>query len=191
MVGNEKVLRRKVILTFITTSLIAGSIFAILVSRPKLQRFWFLYHAYWVIPTKKLFLLACVLFFLSLAIAFLIAQAKDWFSFSIFRLVIGAVIIAAVPFSVWLVEPTAPLLQYFLFRMAVVLFLSVTLFVVTRRWFWGIAGLMFVTAGATPLLGALPYTVFASATPEWFEISEFVFGSLVLAALCALWLTNS
>ena len=188
---NEKRLRRKILLTFITTSLIGGSVFASLVSRPTLQQIWFHYHEYWLLPTKKLSILACVLFFSSLATAFVIAQGKNWFSFSKFRLVIGAVTIAAAPFIAWLVEPASLLLQFFLFRMVLVLLLTVTLFVVTQRWFWVLAGLMFLTAAMIPLLGALPYTVFASVTPEWFEISEFVFGSVVLATLCALWLTNS
>jgi hypothetical protein len=178
----------KVLSAFVVGSLFIGLIFALAVSRPTLQYSWFHYREYWVLPTRKMSLLASSLFCLNLAGACLIARARNWLSFfSTYRLIVGLVITATLPLLGSLIEPLPLLIQFISFRSILVVLLTLTLRVVTREWYWGIAGLMLAASLATPLLGSLPYAVIQSLSPEWFEISQFFVGSLLLSALFGYW----
>jgi hypothetical protein len=191
MASYQIAIRQRVLYVFIITNLFTGSIFAWIVSRPRLRDLWFHYAEYWVLPTKKVSLLAGGLFFLNLATAYLVAYIKKWLHFPKFRLILAAVVIAALPLLVWLNEPLPLLLQFFLFRIVLVLLLTVALLVITQKWYWGITSLMLATAVASPLLGALPYAVFEFVSPEWFEISQFLFSSVLLSALFGCWLIKT
>lgn len=191
MASYEIAIRQRVLYAFIITSLFTGLIFACIVSRPRLRNVWFHYQEYWVLPTKKLLLLAAGLFFLNLVTAYLIAHMKKWLYFRTFRLILAFIAIVALPLMVRLIEPLPLLLQFFLFRTLLVLLLTVALLVITQKWYWGITTLMLGTAVASPLLGALPQAVFGYVSPEWFEISQFLFGSVLLSALFGYWLVKA
>jgi hypothetical protein len=181
----------KALSTFVIGSLLIGLLFAWTVSRPTLEHFWFRYQDYWVLPTLKMSLLATGLFCLNLAGACLIARKRNWLSFSTFRFIVGLVIIATLPLLTWMIEPLPLFMQFILFRSVLVVLVSVGLWVVTRKWYWGIASLMLVASLATPLFGNLPYAVLRSVSPKWFEISEFFVGSLLLSALFGYWLVKA
>lgn len=177
---------------FVIGDLFIGLIFAWTVSRPTLEHLWFYYPEYWVLPTLKMSLLATGLFCLNLAGACLIARTRNWVSFSTFRLVLGLVIIATLPLLVWVIEPPLSFFtQFILFRSILVVLLSVGLWVVTRKWYWGIAGSMLAVSLATPFFGNLPYAVLRSVSAKLFEISEFFLGSLLLSALFGYWLVKA
>ena len=183
-------LRWKVLSAFVLVNLFIGLIFAWTVSRPTLQDLWFHRREYWLSPTLQMLLLASGLFWLNLAGACLIAHMRSWLSFSTFRLIVGLIMIATLPLLVWLIEPLPIFLQFILFRSVLVVLLTVTLWVITRQWYWGIAGLILAVSLATPLLGNLPSVVIRPLSAEWFEISEFCLGSLLLSALFGFWLVK-
>jgi uncharacterized metal-binding protein len=82
-------------------------------------------------------------------------------------------------------------LEFFLFRSLLALILAGALVVITQRWYWGIASLMLAVAVATPLLASVQYAVVGAVSAEWFEISEFLAGSLLLSVLFGYWLAKS
>lgn len=171
--------------------LFAGLILAWIVSRPTLHSLWFRYQEYWILPTSRFSFLAGGLFFLSLASASLIGQLRNWLPFSTRRLIVGLAVLTPLPLLDWLIQPVPRLLQFLVFRSLLVLLLTAALLVVTQKWYWGIASLMLAFSLATPLIGSLPYLVFESVSPEWFQISEYLFGSLILSVLFAYWLVKS
>lgn len=183
--------RWKVLSAFVIGNLFIGLIFAWTVSRPTLHHFWFRRQEYWLSPTLQMLLLASGLFWLNLAGACLIARTRNWLSFSTFRLILGLVIIATLPLLGWLIEPLPIFMQFILSRSVVVVLLTVTLWVVTRQWYWRITGSMLAASLATPLLGSLPSIVIRPLSAEWFEISEFFLGSLLLSVLFAYWLIKA
>jgi hypothetical protein len=104
---------------------------------------------------------------------------------------VGLILLTPLPLLGWLVEPVPRMLQFFVFRSLLVLLLMAALVVMTQKWYWGIASLMLAASIATPLIGSLPYLVFDSVSPEWFQISEYLFGYLFLSILFAYWLVKS
>jgi len=181
----------KVLAPFVIGSLFIGLIFAWALSRPSLQDVWFHYKEYWVLPTRRMLLLASGLFCLNLLVACLVAHSRRWLSFSTYPVIVGLVITAALPLLGWLIEPLPLLMQFILFRSILVVLLTVTLWVITREWYWRIAGSMLAASLLTPLLGSLPYVVIRSISPEWFEVSEFFLGSLLLSTLFGYWLIKA
>jgi hypothetical protein len=181
----------KVVFTFAIVSFVTGLLFALVASRPALEGVWFRYEEYLVLPTTKLLLLATSMFCLSQAVAYLIAHTRKWLTFSSTRLIVGVVVIATLPVVARLVESMPIPLEFFLFRSLLALILAGALVVITQRWYWGIASLMLAVAVATPLLASVQYAVVGAVSAEWFEISEFLAGSLLLSVLFGYWLAKS
>ncbi len=191
MLNHKTAVSWKIVSAFAIGGLFAGLILAWIVSRPTLHSLWFRYQEYWILPTSRFSFLAGGLFFLSLASACFIGQLRNWLPFSKRRLIMGLAVLAPLPLLAWLVEPIPRLLQFFVFRGLLVLLLTAALLIVTRKWYWGLASLMFAASLATPLIGSLPYLAFESVSPEWFQISEYLFGFLLLSVLFSYWLVKS
>ena len=181
----------KVLCAFFIGSVFSGLIFAWSVTRPALQSFWFRSEEFWIFPTGKLWLLAAGLFLLNLAGPYFVAHLNKWLSFCAYRLFIGAMLIVLVPASVWLIEPLPALAQLLLFRFALALTLSLILFIITRRWYSGLAAIILVISLTASLIAGIPYAFLKSVPPEWFEVSKFFVSSSLLALLFGYWLVKS
>ena len=188
---SYQTLRRNVVATFAISSVVSGLIFTWVVTRPGLRTFWFTYPEYWVLPSKQFALLAPGALFLNLASAYTISLLKGWLDFSRSRSIIGLAITATLPFLFWIVAPFGLLLGYLLFRILLVILLTVSLWVITRRWSWGVAGLMLVAALVTPFLLSVLLAFFGSLSVEAFEAWQCMVSSLSLSILFAWWLVKS
>ena len=183
--------RWRVLCAFFIGSALSGLFFAWCVTRPSLQGYWFRTEEIWTLPTRKLWLLATGLFFLNLVGSCFIAHLKRWLSFSASRLIIGGTLFALVPVLVWLMEPMSALSQLVLFRFTLALVISLTLWVITRRWYWSLATLILLGSLTTPLIASIPYPFLKSVSFESFEVSKFFVSSSLLALLFGFWLVKS
>jgi hypothetical protein len=181
----------KVLCAFFIASLISSTVFAWCVTSVKLQNVWFHTAEFWVLPTRKLWMLTAGLFILSLAGGYLVAHFQKWLRFSIYRLVAGGALIVLFLGLALSIQPLAAFSVLLLFRFAIAAVLSTALLVITGKWQWLIVSLMIAASLATPLLASIPYAFFRSMSPEWFEVSEFFFGSSLLAILFGWWLLKS
>ena len=188
---SYQTLRRNVVATFAISSVVSGLLFIWVVTRPALRTFWFTYPEYWVLPSKQFALLAPGVLFLSLASAYTISLLKGWLDVSTSRSIIGLAITATLPFLFWIVAPFGLLLSYFLFRIVLVILLTVSLYVITRRWSWGVATLMLLAALVTPLLLGVLVALFRSLSVEAFEAWQCMISCVCLSLLFAWWLVKS
>jgi len=171
MLTHKTAVSWKIVSAFAIGGLVAGLIFASIVSRPTLHSLWFRYREYWILPSISFSFLAGGLFVLNLTSACLLSKLRNWLPFSTRRVIMGFAILMPLPFLGWLIEPVPRLLQFFMFRSLLVLLLTGPLLVLTQKWHWGISILMLAGSLATPLIGSLPYLVFAFVPAEWFQIS--------------------
>ena len=181
----------RILCTFVIASVLSGVFLGWWATRPELQSLWFNNVEFWTVPTVKFWLLASALFFLNLAIPYLVAWLRNWLSFSAYRSIIGGALIASSLMSLWWIERLPALAQFLLFRFALVLVLTLALLVISQKWYWTIAILMLVGSLMTPLIASIPYAFAKSVPPEWFEVSKFFVSSVLLSGLFGYWLVKS
>lgn len=180
--------RVRILSAFLIGGIVGGLIFAWCVTRTSLHDTWFRFQEFWVFPTRRLSLLATAIFLLSLAIPYYIAHRRNWLSFPARRLVMALALFALLPISFWLLEPLSILAQVLLFRIALAGILTLTLFVVTRRWYTGLAIVILLVSLTFSIIAGIPYGFFRSATPEWYEASKYFVASALLASVFGWWL---
>jgi len=82
-------------------------------------------------------------------------------------------------------------MQYFMMRLSLALLLSLSLFMVTRRYYILAAILILVAIMVAPLIASLPDGFIQSFPNEWFEALKFVIASTLLCVLSGYWLMIS
>jgi hypothetical protein len=181
----------KVLLTFFIGGVGSGLLFTWFVTRTVLNNFWFRRQGFWVLPTWKFGLLAGGLFLLGLAGAYALCHCKRWLSFPTYRPITAVLLLAAVAFPFWWLMQLPSLVQFFLVRITLALFLSLALFLVTRQWHSGVAALILVVCMIVSLLASIPDAFVQSFANEWFESLKFVIASSLLSILSGYWLAKS
>jgi len=185
---TRSVRRGRVLLTFFVGGLSSGLLFTFLVSRPSLQALWFHREEFWVIPTWKLSLLTGSMFLVGLAGSYALSHWQGWISYPAFRSLLGLILLVAAAIAAWLVLQSFPLAQFFLLRIILVLFLSLALFWVTRRWLIWISVLMLMVCVSAPFVASIPDTFVRPFPNEWFEALKFVITSSLISLLSSYWL---
>jgi hypothetical protein len=184
--SNKRALR--VLLVFFLGGLCSGLLFTWLVSRPSLQTLWFRRQEFWLFPTWKFWLLTGSMFLSGLVGPYALSHWKRWISFPTSRLLLGLILLVAVPVPVWLITQSLPVVQSFLVRVIFALCLSLALFAVTRCWHNWVGALMLMVCTVTPLIASIPHTFLQSFPNEWFEALKFVVASSLLSLLSGYWL---
>jgi len=187
--------RRKLLLrglvTFAFGGVLSGLLFTFLVTRPNLQTLWFHTQEFWVIPTLKLWLLTIFMFLVGLAFAYSLGHLKGFVAFPVSRLLLGLLLLAAASLLPVLLTRLTPIMQYFMMRLSLALLLSLSLFMVTRRYYILAAILILVAIMVAPLIASLPDGFIQSFPNEWFEALKFVIASTLLCVLSGYWLMIS
>lgn len=195
--SNRKVFRSntlKVLLAFFVSGTGSGVCFAWLITRKSIYDFWFTIEGMWVFTTWKFWFLTDLLFLLGLASAYIVSRLQGWLFLSAipwYRLLLAITMIAAVP-ALGGLPIIAPLLvQFFLIRVIVALFLSLALFALTQQWYKQVVALIVIVCLVTTLVASIPDAMIGPLSYEWFEALQFCIGSSLLTALSGYWLVKS
>lgn len=180
-----------VLCVFLAGSICSGLVFTCLVTRPALQVLWFRTEEFWVLPTGKFWVLSAGLFFLNLAGSCLVIYLSRWLSFPGDRLLISVIPLVFVLAPIWSLATAPTFSNLLIFRIALPVALSLTLFIITKRWFSSVASMMLAVSLSASLIASVPYTFLETFPPEWFEAARFVVASSLLSISFGYWLVKS
>jgi hypothetical protein len=183
---------RRTIGAFIVGGILASILFSWFVSRYNLSSIWFEKSEWWIYPTRYFWALATGAFFLGFFASYLVSIFNGWCRSATWtRMLFALCVMALLPFILSILSrPGLSIGGLLLSPIAVALFLSFALFLLTRRWYTLPAALIALVYLIAPLLADVP-NLFFSGGYRWFDAVAFFLRCTFLMALCGWWIART
>ena len=182
-----------IVFTFFVSGAIGAGLLSWLTARARFGLTWFTPAEWWTFPTAHFWLASCGLFFFAFVIAYFFCVFNDWLAIHKPRVQLVWALCLATPIPVAMIalsRTNSPLVAPLLSPVIVGFFLSLAMFVLTRRWYRLATVLIIVIYVAAPLIADVP-DLLLSGGYRWFDAVTYLIRYSLLASVCGWWLAQA